>query len=33
MITCNGSNLAYGLAPLKPYLNTLLQGSRIPDRK
>jgi phospholipid/cholesterol/gamma-HCH transport system substrate-binding protein len=30
MLTCNGSELAYGVAPLKPYLATLLQGVRIP---
>ena len=30
MITCNGSDLAYGVAPIKPYLNTILQGARIP---
>jgi phospholipid/cholesterol/gamma-HCH transport system substrate-binding protein len=31
MITCNGSELAYGVAPLKPYLHTLLQGVNIPS--
>lgn len=30
MLSCNGSSLAYGIAPLKPYLQTLLQGLRIP---
>lgn len=30
MLSCNGSSLAYGIAPLKPYLHTLLQGVRIP---
>jgi phospholipid/cholesterol/gamma-HCH transport system substrate-binding protein len=30
MLSCNGSALAYGIAPLKPYLHTLLQGVRIP---
>lgn len=30
MLSCNGSALAYGIAPLKPYLRTLLQGIRIP---
>ena len=30
MLSCNGSSLAYGIAPLKPYLRTLLQGIRIP---
>ncbi len=30
MLSCNGSSLAYGIAPLKPYLHTLLQGIRIP---
>ncbi|HXS46945.1 MAG TPA: MlaD family protein [Solirubrobacterales bacterium] len=29
-LSCNGSYLAYGLVPLKPYLRTLLQGVRIP---
>lgn len=33
LLSCNGSNLAYGLAPLKPYLHTLLQGVRIPSPK
>ncbi|HET6570968.1 MAG TPA: MlaD family protein [Solirubrobacterales bacterium] len=32
MLSCNGSALAYGIiAPLKPYLKTLLQGLRIPE--
>jgi phospholipid/cholesterol/gamma-HCH transport system substrate-binding protein len=31
MLSCNGSELAYGIAPLKPYLETLLQGLRIPS--
>jgi hypothetical protein len=31
MITCNGSELAYGVAPLKPYLRTLIQGLNIPS--
>jgi phospholipid/cholesterol/gamma-HCH transport system substrate-binding protein len=31
MLSCNGSDLAYGIAPLKPYLRTLLQGVRIPS--
>lgn len=30
MLSCNGSYLGYGLIPLKPYLRTLAQGSRIP---
>jgi len=30
MLSCNGSELAYGIAPLKPYLQTVLQGVRIP---
>jgi phospholipid/cholesterol/gamma-HCH transport system substrate-binding protein len=30
MLSCNGSELAYGLTQLKPYLRTLLQGVRIP---
>ena len=31
MLSCNLSELAYGLTPLKPYLRTLLQGIRIPS--
>ncbi|HKB50319.1 MAG TPA: MlaD family protein [Solirubrobacterales bacterium] len=31
MLSCNGSELAYGLTQLKPYLRTLLQGIRIPS--
>jgi phospholipid/cholesterol/gamma-HCH transport system substrate-binding protein len=31
MLSCNGSELAYGLTQLKPYLRTLLQGVRIPS--
>lgn len=31
MLSCNGSYLAYGIVPLKPYLRTLLQGVRIPS--
>jgi len=31
MITCTGSFLGYGVAPNKPYLNTILQGVRIPS--
>ena len=31
MLTCNGSFLAYGVAPNKPYLHTLLQGLRLPS--
>ena len=30
MLTCTSSYLAYGVAPLKPYLNTLLQGLQVP---
>jgi phospholipid/cholesterol/gamma-HCH transport system substrate-binding protein len=30
MTSCNGSVLAYGLTPLKPYLRTVLQGARLP---
>lgn len=29
-ITCTGSRLAYGLIPRKPFLQTLLQGARVP---
>jgi phospholipid/cholesterol/gamma-HCH transport system substrate-binding protein len=31
MLSCNGSNLAYDLSSLKPYLNTLLQAGRLPS--
>jgi phospholipid/cholesterol/gamma-HCH transport system substrate-binding protein len=31
LLSCNGSELAYGLTPLKPYLRTILQGARIPS--
>ena len=31
MLSCNGSELAYGLTQHKPYLRTLLQGVRIPS--
>jgi phospholipid/cholesterol/gamma-HCH transport system substrate-binding protein len=31
MLSCNASELAYGIAPLKPYLQTVLQGIRIPE--
>jgi len=31
MLSCNGSELAYGLTLNKPYLRTLLQGIRIPS--
>jgi phospholipid/cholesterol/gamma-HCH transport system substrate-binding protein len=30
MITCNGTNLAYGAAGLLPYVKTILQASRVP---
>jgi len=30
MISCNGSNLAYGVAAGKPWILTLLQGSNLP---
>ena len=30
LISCTGSSLGYGLAELKPFLKTLLQGARIP---
>ncbi len=32
LISCNGTDLAYGLAAEKPYLQTLLQGARIPRK-
>lgn len=31
MISCTGSRLGYGLTALKPYLQTILQGARVPD--
>ncbi len=31
VLSCNGSELAYGLTLAKPYLRTLLQGIRIPS--
>jgi phospholipid/cholesterol/gamma-HCH transport system substrate-binding protein len=31
MLSCNASELAYGLTQLKPYLRTFLQGVRIPS--
>jgi len=33
MLSCNASRLAYGLIPRKPYLQTLLQGARVPSPK
>jgi phospholipid/cholesterol/gamma-HCH transport system substrate-binding protein len=30
MLSCNGSNLAYGIAAQQPYLHTLLQGANLP---
>jgi phospholipid/cholesterol/gamma-HCH transport system substrate-binding protein len=32
MISCNGTDLAYGLTTEKPYLRTLLQGSNVPRK-
>ncbi len=32
LISCNGTDLAYGLTTQKPYLLTLLQGARIPRK-
>jgi phospholipid/cholesterol/gamma-HCH transport system substrate-binding protein len=32
MLSCNGSNLAYGISAEKPYLHTLLQGVNLPRR-
>jgi phospholipid/cholesterol/gamma-HCH transport system substrate-binding protein len=31
MLTCNGSELAYGATAIKPYLRTFLQGARLPE--
>jgi len=31
MLSCNASRLAYGLVPRLPYLQTLLQGARVPN--
>jgi hypothetical protein len=30
MITCTGASLGYGIAQTNPYIQTLLQGARIP---
>jgi len=30
MISCNGSYIANGIVPLKPYLQTVVQGARVP---
>ncbi len=30
MISCNGSYIANGIVPLKPYLQTVIQGARVP---
>lgn len=30
MISCNGSNLAYGISTEDPYISTLLRGARLP---
>jgi phospholipid/cholesterol/gamma-HCH transport system substrate-binding protein len=32
LISCNGTDLAYGLTTQKPYLQTLLQGARVPRK-
>ncbi len=32
LISCNGTELAYGLTAAKPYLRTFLQGARIPRK-
>ncbi|HET7485961.1 MAG TPA: MlaD family protein [Solirubrobacterales bacterium] len=32
LISCNGTDLAYGLTSEKPYIQTLLQGARIPRK-
>lgn len=32
LLSCNGSNLAYGISAEKPYLHTLLQGANLPRR-
>lgn len=31
LLSCNGSELAYGLTQFKPYVRTILQGARIPS--
>jgi len=31
MLTCNGSELAYGGTSIKPFLRTFLQGARLPE--
>jgi phospholipid/cholesterol/gamma-HCH transport system substrate-binding protein len=33
MVSCNASRLAYGVAPRKPYIQTILQGARVPTPK
>lgn len=33
MVSCNASRLAFGIAPRKPYIQTFLQGARIPAPK
>jgi phospholipid/cholesterol/gamma-HCH transport system substrate-binding protein len=33
MVSCNASRLAFGIAPRKPYLQTILQGARLPAPK
>ncbi|MEX2448509.1 MAG: MlaD family protein [Solirubrobacterales bacterium] len=33
MVSCNASRLAYNIAPRKPYLQTIIQGARIPAPK
>jgi phospholipid/cholesterol/gamma-HCH transport system substrate-binding protein len=32
LISCNGTNLAYGISSGDPYLNTILQGGRLPRK-
>ncbi len=31
LISCNGSRLGYGVAGVKPFIKTLLQGARVPE--
>jgi phospholipid/cholesterol/gamma-HCH transport system substrate-binding protein len=33
MFSCNASRLAFGIAPRKPYLQTILQGAHLPSPK
>lgn len=33
MVSCTGSSLGYGVAELKPYIKTLLQGANVPTKE